>query len=205
MNAVPRTTTRSAPAMTQAQSEEAGLLDDVASNPADDGPRLIYADWLDDRGDPARAEFLRLGVRLDRHQRADDRARHQELLDRYGSFWFGTVMEAATAWHLAGGLVDGVTVSAAAFVARAPALLRDAPAADWRVVVASGGELRAFTACPEFARLRRLTLAGCPLGGYGVRIVTACPRAAGLRSLSLNGLGVGQPGVQALAVSVHLG
>jgi uncharacterized protein (TIGR02996 family) len=193
------------PAPSQTQSEEAGLLDDIASNAAEDGPRLIYADWLEDQGGSARAEFVRLGVALDRAKDAAAQARYQELLDRNGWCWFGTVMEHAAAWHLAGGLVDGVTISAQAFAARAPALLRDAPAAEWRITFASWSELKTFTSCPEFARVRRLTLEGCYLGGDGVRIVTACPRVAGLRSLSLYGLGIGQPGVRSLAMSAYLG
>jgi uncharacterized protein (TIGR02996 family) len=41
---------------------ELAFLRDICCNPADDGVRLIYADWLDDRGLPGdreRAEFIR--------------------------------------------------------------------------------------------------------------------------------------------------
>jgi uncharacterized protein (TIGR02996 family) len=41
-----------------------GFLVDIREHPEDDAPRLIFADWLDDHGDPARAEFIRLGVEL---------------------------------------------------------------------------------------------------------------------------------------------
>ena len=44
--------------MTVTGDEEA-FLRAVALAPADDAPRLVYADWLDDRGDP-RAAYLRL-------------------------------------------------------------------------------------------------------------------------------------------------
>jgi uncharacterized protein (TIGR02996 family) len=36
----------------------------VIADPEDDGPRLVYADWLDERGDAARAEFIRLQCEL---------------------------------------------------------------------------------------------------------------------------------------------
>lgn len=39
-----------------------GLLGDVIASPADDAPRLIAADWLEDWGDGARAEFIRVQV-----------------------------------------------------------------------------------------------------------------------------------------------
>jgi uncharacterized protein (TIGR02996 family) len=41
-------------------TEEAGFLEAIFSDPDDDAPRLVYADWLDERGDPDRAEFIRL-------------------------------------------------------------------------------------------------------------------------------------------------
>jgi uncharacterized protein (TIGR02996 family) len=36
----------------------------IAANPADDLPRLVFADWLDENGDPARAGFIRDHVQL---------------------------------------------------------------------------------------------------------------------------------------------
>jgi len=38
---------------------ERSLLDAVLENPDDDLPRLVYADYLDEHGDPKRAEFIR--------------------------------------------------------------------------------------------------------------------------------------------------
>lgn len=43
--------------------EDAAFLQAILANPADDVPRLIYADWLEERGDP-RGEYLRLEVAL---------------------------------------------------------------------------------------------------------------------------------------------
>lgn len=37
----------------------------ICENPADTDLRLIYADWLDEHDDPARAEFIRLQCRID--------------------------------------------------------------------------------------------------------------------------------------------
>jgi uncharacterized protein (TIGR02996 family) len=51
-------------------SEQAGLLEDIIQNPADDAPRLIYADWLEDRGNLIRAEFIRVQIRLAQSDRA---------------------------------------------------------------------------------------------------------------------------------------
>lgn len=48
-----------------------GLLQDILENPEDDTPRLILADWLQDNGDPDRAEFIRVQVELEKHPWAE--------------------------------------------------------------------------------------------------------------------------------------
>ncbi len=41
-------------------TDRQAMLQDVLDNPADDAPRLIYADWLDENDEGERAEFIRL-------------------------------------------------------------------------------------------------------------------------------------------------
>ena len=38
------------------------FLEDILAHPDDDTPRLIFADWLDEQGDSARAEFIRVQI-----------------------------------------------------------------------------------------------------------------------------------------------
>jgi len=38
------------------------LLSAVLADPFDDGPRLVYADWLQENGEPERAEFIREAI-----------------------------------------------------------------------------------------------------------------------------------------------
>ena len=40
------------------------LLEAARQAPEDDSPRLVLADWLEDRGDGVRAEFIRLQCQL---------------------------------------------------------------------------------------------------------------------------------------------
>src|SRR4051812_21677721 len=51
-------------------SEERALLRQVAREPDDDAPRLVYADWLEDHGRAERAELIRAQVRLAAIRRA---------------------------------------------------------------------------------------------------------------------------------------
>jgi uncharacterized protein (TIGR02996 family) len=75
-----------------ASSEAQALLAAVLAEPDDDAPRLIYADWLDERGHPERAAFIRLQVEQARLSKHDPRAdvlafRAARLFDRHGADW----------------------------------------------------------------------------------------------------------------------
>src|SRR5262245_49341694 len=69
------------------------LLRACFENPDDDTPRLAYADWLDENGDPDRAEFIRVQLELERGQSDDARARlrdrEKELLAADEREWLG--------------------------------------------------------------------------------------------------------------------
>jgi uncharacterized protein (TIGR02996 family) len=52
--------------MVEAMNEREALLRAVCENPDDDTPRLVFADWLQEYGDEARAEFIRLQIQLAR-------------------------------------------------------------------------------------------------------------------------------------------
>jgi uncharacterized protein (TIGR02996 family) len=83
------------------------LLRAAKESPEDDGPRLALADWLEEQGDTARAEFLRLQLRLapaspwalDPEARARARERVQELLARFGGGWLGPLWPVGGSWH----------------------------------------------------------------------------------------------------------
>jgi uncharacterized protein (TIGR02996 family) len=53
------------------------LLAAILADPDDDIPRLVYADWLQENGDEARAEFIRLQCELERCESGS--SRHLEL------------------------------------------------------------------------------------------------------------------------------
>src|SRR5262245_32841082 len=78
--------------------EEVGFLRAIQDRPEDDAARLIYADWLDERGD-VRAEYLRLEHQLSRlpHRLA-------ELHTQIDPAWLAAVrrrreVEAKRTWH----------------------------------------------------------------------------------------------------------
>jgi len=75
--------------------EVLAFLSDIKTNPADDTPRLILADWLTDQDDP-RGEFIRLQCQLARMEETDPgrpalRQRESELQEAHESDWLGPV------------------------------------------------------------------------------------------------------------------
>jgi uncharacterized protein (TIGR02996 family) len=68
------------------------FLRNIRENPDDDTARLVFADWLDENGDPERAEFIRLQIELSRIEWGDPRwaplqARESNLLDANRDRW----------------------------------------------------------------------------------------------------------------------
>ena len=57
--------------MTTTNDTSLALLRAVCESPDDDTPRLVLADWLEENGEPERAEFIRIGVEIAMN-RADD-------------------------------------------------------------------------------------------------------------------------------------
>ena len=48
-------------------TDHAAFIAAIKAAPDDDAPRLIFADWLDERGESERAEFIRVQCELARH------------------------------------------------------------------------------------------------------------------------------------------
>jgi uncharacterized protein (TIGR02996 family) len=72
----------------------AGLIQGCAEAPQDNAPRLILADWLEDHGQPERAELVRLQCRLadwvpDWQERRALIARQDELIAAHRDTWLG--------------------------------------------------------------------------------------------------------------------
>src|SRR5450755_976841 len=96
------------------------FLQAILERPDDDAPRLLYADWLDERGDP-RGEFIRVQCVRARQAEYDPRwweliAREQELRSAYEKEWLGPVTGFLDGWSFWRGFLEGVVVRAPAFL-----------------------------------------------------------------------------------------
>ena len=57
-----------------ALTHEGAFLADICEHPDDDAPRLVYADWLDDHGQPERARLIRVQCEFAQLAELDDPA-----------------------------------------------------------------------------------------------------------------------------------
>jgi uncharacterized protein (TIGR02996 family) len=161
--------------------------------PDDEALRLVFADWLEDRGDP-RGEFLRVQVELarwvpDLARRTALRQRERELLAGHGREWIGPLADYCLSWHFEGGLAH-VTMNARrfagkAFAARAEELLTRAWVRRLRLEGAYRHR-RAVAAAPYLALVPELDLGGLSLRDAPVYFLVDCPHLDRLTRLDLS-------------------
>jgi uncharacterized protein (TIGR02996 family) len=199
-------------------SLERYLLKDIEDNPDSDGPRMLYADWLANHGQEARAEFISVQCSLatlprDESCAAELVARERQLLDHYQDEWLKPLRlcldvgpSDPTTFHFHRGLVEEVRgVLAARFLARAEALFALAPTLRRvRLNPATIGDLLTLAASPYAGRLLFL---GLDRNGLEDDAAAALANAVGLGrllDLDLSHNRVSDAGADLLLSSPHL-
>jgi len=207
--------------------EEAAILAAIAADPAEDTPRLAYADWLDDhaadRPDPpaarVRAEFIRVQCEIKRYEHLSSSElqgyvelyrRQDVLLTRHRRDLLGPLGDALTERDVVfdRGFPVEVRLDAPAFLkaAAAVAALRPLP----RVHVGNAGPvLNELVDLPDLGVVTTLTVSGSEydpfdLGDGGAALLAACPHFRRLEVLELEGCRVGDLGLDELASSPAL-
>jgi uncharacterized protein (TIGR02996 family) len=112
-------------------SDNAAFLKAILDNPDDDQLRLIYADWLEERGDP-RGEFIRVQYarpEADPNTREylDLVLRERQLLALHEAEWLGQLSELGTRWEFRHGFAEKGEMTARQFLERAERLFQLAP------------------------------------------------------------------------------
>lgn len=184
------------------QTEAEAFLQRIRAYPDDDAPRLVFADWLDEQGNP-RGEFIRVQIALaqmsrenaaagDRPQRpereklrADLEARQQTLLDAHGEEWTAPFRRYATRPRFERGFVEEVNVDAHNFMLHAPELFTAGPLRHI-YLLDIGGALPAVLQSPLLSRLSALTIHASHAGEPLARAVAASEHLGGLKRLILS-------------------
>src|SRR4051812_1415999 len=111
-------------------SDGDALFQAILAAPDDDAPRLVYADWLDEHGDPDRAEFIRVQCRLARVPFYE--AGYPALRDRAAELYVRHMTEWRLDWLpprqvFRRGFVEEVPLRADLFARHARALFEQTP------------------------------------------------------------------------------
>jgi uncharacterized protein (TIGR02996 family) len=163
-------------------AEESAFLQAICAVPDDDTPRLIYADWLEERGDP-RAEFIRLQCELASTKAGSARQkdlliRERQLLRKHHRRWvacyrplIGLIRSQQLLFHR--GFVEEVLLNATVFAEKAQALLALGPLRRVHLREANG-QMAAVAACAQIAELSELHFVGI-LERQDLHALAACP------------------------------
>src|SRR5438034_1048195 len=90
-----------------------GFLEAILEDPDDDAVRLIYADWLEEHDQPARAEFIRVQIALAGLASFDPRRaplerRERTLLAEHEKAWVGDLPQGVEQWQFSRGFVESI-------------------------------------------------------------------------------------------------
>lgn len=160
------------------------FVDAILAEPDDDAPRLIYADWLEERGDP-RAEFIRVQVEMatlakpyrrtsmyslpmpqPRERKDTERfrglwGRHLELLATHCAEWVEPLIGKATGVIFERGCIEGFSAPAQTFVTHASDWYRSMPIRQYCVSAytsVADKDWRTLLSSPQLLKIRTFEL-----------------------------------------------
>jgi uncharacterized protein (TIGR02996 family) len=198
--------------------EEGAFFQSILDNADDDIPRLIYADWLDERGDP-RGEFIRIQCELAKMPANDPRrpglqAREEGLRTRFTQ---GALEGAHISLSFSRGLLETVYLGGdpdvRVFVERAPVIYRLGPVRRLHVIgpTLDVATVEALVKLPYLCYLSELCIPGLAMSGHtgidvaGVQALAASPHLTQLTSLDLHAsMGITASALQSLLDSPSL-
>lgn len=109
-------------------STRAGLIAAILDDFADDTPRLVFADFLQENGEPERAEFIRLHIEAARDPKSKAVKRAAASLKKRGRSWRKALGLLDQADNYDRGFLTGVGLGSAGFAEKAARLLAVEPA-----------------------------------------------------------------------------
>jgi uncharacterized protein (TIGR02996 family) len=161
------------------------LLRAICENPDEDALRLVFADWLQENGNPEYAEFVRLQVRhaeLLRYGAADtdDLARTAaEIWLRFGERWRAELPQVkGVDWHNAffRGFVERVSVSSDTVLVRHADAIFGQPIR--QLVVGRFTGNKGFSSLPGLRHLKTLSLANRHASARVIEELLRCDQLA---------------------------
>jgi uncharacterized protein (TIGR02996 family) len=197
-------------------SDGDALLAAILAHPDEDTPRLVYADWLDENGQPDRAEFIRLQCA---NARRDDEAAEErafQLEERNRGKWLAGLPQFTDAqWEFRRGFPEILVVPGILLLERYEAFARVPWVRRLCVYNMHSSEVRDFVGQPWNPRWVELELQEHPMAGpfysydndergRAVVAVAGCAQARQLRRLQFSLFTLTHAAVRELAESPYL-
>jgi uncharacterized protein (TIGR02996 family) len=185
--------------------DHTAFLEAVIADPEDDTPRLVYADWLEERGDP-RGRFIRVQCALERTA-PDDRRRSvledeaDDLLAEYEAEWTAPLQGTANGWRFLRGFVEWVEADGTTFLEQAASWFAAFPLRGVRFQRITGlprPKASALAANPLLGRLEALEFSGRHLDDRDFCQLVASPHLGRLTAVCLHGQEIEATGLSAL-------
>jgi uncharacterized protein (TIGR02996 family) len=148
---------RRGPTSNASADVQAKFIAEIIANPDDDGPRLVYADWLTQRGDP-RGELIVTQCQLEAAtggERARLVNRASDLLYRQGT-WLDEIKSVVRGVETRRGFVYSINASASVFAKRCGPWFEREPIEELRVIKPGARDLATLRKAAGLARLRTL-------------------------------------------------
>ena len=180
-------------------TDEQAFLDAILREPEEDTPRLVFADWLDERAqgdDAARAALIRAQCKLEALPEGKERKAAEKeartLLKTHAKRWTAALRGPGLGegWTFRRGFIDGCSISPTHFVGHAELIFRHAPLLRAVRFPYAKGEVKDLAACPFLARLASVDLqqmwpcGQCPIDAE-LRALFKSPHVNGLSRLSV--------------------
>ncbi|MBY0513340.1 MAG: TIGR02996 domain-containing protein [Gemmataceae bacterium] len=198
---------------------EEGLLAAITAHPTEDTPRLVYADWLEENGQPVRAEFIRVQCAVKHLEELPAEKqrphvhlwrRNQELLDHHRRDLLGPLGDDLTYFDAVfdRGFLTQLTVSLPLFLKHAAAIRALRPLPRIRVNGAGGVQFRVLHECPDLAVVETLNVSPSSdeePPGQGLAFALAhSPHLTRLEVLEMEGCDIADEGLLLVAQSQAL-
>lgn len=166
--------------------ERDAFLRAIAANPDDDTVRLIFSDWLEEHGDPERAEFIRIQCELASSELSKERChalrvRERALLDAHRHEWCQALGLPLEDVSFERGLIARMRLS------------------EWE-----DGRMLHQEYAPWLAPLRELDLSGLQFGDVGLAAFAEKAQLSALRKLILSDNSITDASAAALAKAMGL-
>jgi uncharacterized protein (TIGR02996 family) len=184
-------------------ADRAAFLAAIRDNPEDDLPRLIYADWLEEHGEPARAGFIRVQCELARMAADDSRravlvGRQNELWTLYADGWRPRVQSGIRLFPFERGFLAQVEGEFRC-LELCPELFAEHPVQRVAIYFLNSRTARALARSPWLSRITHLVVNRGQIGNSGLRSIITSKTAPKLKVLRAGRNAIGDVGAQAIA------